>query len=367
MKAVIPSAAKKDNMFPFSETTPTGLLPVMGRPLTRHLVKSLREIGVDKIFIVVNHLASEFRDEYSEDEDVEIVLQEDLNGTAGSLEACGPIEEDFLVVNGDVTVSTGDLENLKKKFKNTDSKASVLAAGDDKPEKFGVLSITNDQVDELEEKPDNPDNVLVNSGIYMFDPEIFELISGMDNEEKSLTDAVRKFIDEEEMTFELISDYWLDIGTPKKLLKADEVKREHEITSTEISDEAKVHQEASIIGNAVVEEGAEILPGTVLEGEVFIGENSVIGPNTHIKNSSISQDNFLRPDSIIESLVSQGCVLDSGTNIEASIMGEESDVRAGTVLRESFIGARSYIEMNNSILGVKFVPDARTDISEISK
>ena len=367
MKAVIPSAVKKDSMFPFSETTPTGLLPVMGKPLTRHLVDSLREIGVDEIFIVVNHLASEFKEEYSEDEDINIVVQEELNGTAGSLEACGIIEEDFMVVNGDVAVSTADLKSLKRKFDNTDSKASVLAAGDDKPEKFGVLSITNDQIDELEEKPENPDNVLVNSGIYMFDPEIFDLISEMSNKEKSLTEAVRKFIEEDEMTFELISDYWLDIGTPKKLLKADEVKREHEITDTEISENAEVHEEASIIGKAIIEDGAEILPGTVIEGEAFIGENCVIGPNTHIKNSSVSEENFVRPDSVIGSIVSQGSVLDSGVNVEASILGEETDIRSGSVLRESFIGSRSYIEMNNSILGVKFVPDARTDLSEISK
>ena len=367
MKAVIPSAVKKESMFPFSEETPTGLLPVMGKPLTRHLVDSLREIGADEIFIVVNHQASEFEEEYSEDDDVNIIVQEELNGTAGALEACGRIEEDFLVVNGDVTVSTEDLESLRRKFVNTDSKASVLAAGDDKPEKFGVLSITNDQIDELEEKPEDPDNVLVNSGIYMFDPEIFELISEMDEGEKSLTDAVKEFIEDEEMTFELISDYWLDIGTPRKLLKADEVKREHEILETDISEKAEVHEKASIIGNAIIEDGAEVLPGTVIEGEVFIGEDCIVGPNTHVKNSSISNENFVRPDSVIESIVSEGCVLDSGVNVEASILDEETDIRAGSILRESFIGARSYIEMNNSIRGVKFVPDARTDISEISK
>ena len=366
MKAVIPSAVKKESMFPFSEETPTGLLPVMGKPLTRHLVDSLREIGADEIFIVVNHQASEFEEEYSED-DVTIIVQEELNGTAGALEACGKIEEDFLVVNGDVTVSTDDLESLKRKFVNTDSKASVLAAGDDKPEKFGVLSITNDQVDDLEEKPEDPNNVLVNSGIYMFDPEIFELISEMNESEKSITDAVKEFIEDEEMTFEIISDYWLDIGTPRKLLKADEVKREHEILETDISEEAEVHEKASIIGNAIIEDGAEVLPGTVIEGEVLIGEDCIVGPNTHLKNCSISNNCYIRPEAVIDSIVFEDTVLDSGVTLEASILGEETDVHAGTVLKESFIGARSFIEMNNSIKGVKFVPDARTDLSEISK
>lgn len=367
MKAVIPCAVKKDSMFPFSETKPTGLMPVMGRPLTRHLIESLRSIGIDEVFIISNHLQESFEEEFSEDSDVTVKRQEDLNGTAGALEVCEDIEEDFFVVNGDVAVSEQDLENLKKKFMQTDSKASILAAGEDNPEKFGVLSITNDQVDSLEEKPEDPDNVLVNTGIYAFKPEVMDIISQLEGETKSLTDAVREFIAEEEATFELISDYWIDVGEPKKLLKADQVKREHEINDIEISKEAQVHEEASIIGNAVIKKGAVLKPGTVLEGDVFIGENSQIGPNTHIKDSSISRNSIMRPESVISSIVFENGIMDSAVCVENCIFGEESDLRAGSVIRESFIGARSYIEMNNSIRGVKFVPDARTDLSEISK
>lgn len=367
MKAVIPCAVKKDSMFPFSETKPTGLMHVMGRPLTRHLVESLRSIGVDEVFIVANYRKEDFEEEYSKDDDVKIVEQEELNGTAGALEACPEMEEEFFVVNGDVAVSERDLENLRKKFGQTESKASVLAAGEDKPEKFGVLSITNDLVEGLEEKPENPDNVLVNTGIYVFDPEIMDVIAGLEGEKKYLTDALREFIGEDSATFELVEDYWVDVGEPKKLLKADQVKREHHINSKNISEDAKIYEEASITGNAVVEDGAVLKPGTVLEGDVYIGENSQVGPNTHIKNASISENSIVRPDSVISSIVCEDGILDSGVAVESSVLAEETNLRPGSILREAFIGARSYIEMNNSIRGVKFVPDARTDLSEISK
>jgi len=367
MKAVIPCAVKKDDMFPFSETKPTGLMPVMGRPLTRHLVESLREIGVEEICLVVNHMSREFKEEYSEASDVEIIVQEEINGTAGAVEACEDLNDDFMVVNGDVATSTKDLQNLKNKFENTGSKASVLAAGEDRPEKFGVLSITNDQVVGLEEKPENPDNVLVNTGVYVFSSSAFENIKDMEEGKKELTELLKNYISEEAVNFELVENYWMDIGTPKKLLKADQVKRENEITETKISEDADIHEEASVLGKAVVEPGAKLLPGTVLEGEIYIGENAVIGPNTHLKNCSISSDCYIRPDAVIDSIVFEDTVLDSGVTLEASVLGEEIDVHAGTVLKESFIGARSFIEINNSIKGVKFVPDARTDLSEISK
>jgi len=367
MKAVIPCAKKKDAMFPLSETKPTALMPVKGKPIIEHLIESLENSGVEEFYVVTKHLEEKFRERFEDREDINIVHQEDLTGTTSAIEVCEDLDEEFFVVNGDVIISGEDLENLKRKFENTDPKVSLLAAGEDKPEKFGVLSITNDEVTSIEEKPEEPDNSLVNTGIYIFKPEITEVIEDMDPGEKSLTDAVKNFVDEESATFELVEKYWVDIGTPKKLLKADSIKREYEIEGENIADSAEIHENADIIGNVEIGENAALKPGVVLEGDVFIGENTEIEPNTRIKNSSISENCVVGSDSVNSSLLFEENILDPSTVLERTIMGEESDVRPGTVLRESFIGARSYIEMNNSIRGVKFVPDARTDLDEISK
>lgn len=367
MKAVIPCAKKKDGMFPFSETKPTTLMPVMGKPIIDHLIESLESVGVDEFYVVANHMEEDLEEKFEDDGNVNIIHQENLTGTGAALELCEDLEEDFFVVNGDVVVSQRDLENLKKKFQQDGYKASLLAAGEEKPEKFGVLSITNDEVTGLEEKPEKPDNSLVNTGIYIFKPEIVEVLKDLDSEEKSVTDAVRKFAEEEAVNFELIEDYWLDIGTPKKLLKADRVKREFEINEEKIADSAEVHESAEILGNVRIEDDAVVKPGAVLEDDVFIGEGAEIEPNTHLKSSSVSGGSVIKADSVQDSLIFEECITDSGVSVEKSVLGEESDIRSGSVVRESFIGARSYIEMNNSIRGVKFVPDARTDLSEISK
>lgn len=367
MKAVIPCAKKKEALFPFSETKPTALMPVMGKPIIEHLMESLRETGVDEFYIVTNHLEESFREKFGEDSRVNIVHQEKLSGTASAIEECGDLEEEFFVVNGDVITSQEDLENLKTKFDNTNSKVSMLAAGEDKPEKFGVLSITNDQVTDLEEKPEEPENSLVNTGIYLFKPEITDIIGSMDSEEKYLTDAVKRFVEEEAATFELIENYWVDIGTPKRLLKADSVKREFEINGENIAKSAEVDQSTEIIGNVHIGEKSVVKAGAVLEGDVYIGEGVEVEPNTHIKNSTVCDSSVVSSSSVKTSLLFEDSILDPSTVIERTITGEESDVRGGTVIRESFIGARSYVEMNNSIRGVKFVPDARTDLNEISK
>ena len=364
MKAVIPCAKKKEGMFPFSETRPTALLSVRGEPVVKHIIRSLEEIGVDEIYLVTNHLEEQFEERFEEYTNINIIHQEKLGGTADAVKACDFIKEDFFVVNGDVMISGNDLQNLKDKHDESNGKASILAAHEDKPEKFGVLSIRHDQVNSISEKPEEADNSLVNSGIYVLGPEIFDTIAGL--ESSSLTDAVSELAESGEAYFEMIEDYWIDIGGPRKLQKADRLKRD-EITSTEIDPDAEISQSAEIAGDAVVEAGAEVKEGSVIEGKCFIGEDTVIGPNTVIRDSSIGDGCQVRNAEIDGSIVFEENIVDPFVMIEGCIIGEEGDFKSGSVIRESFIGARSFVDMNNSIRGVKFVPDARTDLSEISK
>lgn len=367
MKAVIPCALKEDSLFPFIESKPTGLMPVAGEPIVKHLVSELREIGVEEIYLVTNHREQMFEEEFCDSEDISTVTQEELNGTGGAVEECDFIDEEFVVVNGDVIVSENDLENLVEKHQGDQSSATVLATSEDSPEKFGVLSITNDEVVNLEEKPEEPENTLINTGIYVLTPEIFSVLEEMDDEEKSLAVAMKNLAEEKIVKYELIEDYWVDIGSLKDLWKADEVKREFLVEETVVSEDAEVHESAEITGEAVIEKGAEIRAGAIIEGKTIIKQDSRIGPNTTIRDSTIGARSQLRSADIDSSVLFESNIVDSFTSIENSVIGEESDIKSNSVIRESFIGPRSFIEMNNSVYGVKFVPDARTDLGEISK
>lgn len=367
MKAVIPCAKKEESLYPFIESKPTGLMPVAGKPIIKHLINDLQAVGVDDIYLVANHLEEMFVEEFEEYTNVNVVTQEELNGTGGAVETCDFIEDDFLVVNGDVIVSGKDLQQLVDKHEGKKSSATVLAATEDSPEKFGVLSITNDRVTGIEEKPDDPESTLVNTGIYVLTPEIFSILDSMEAKEKDLTDAVEQLIKDAEARFELIDNYWIDIGSPRKLWKADKVKREYLIEDTDIHEDAEVAENVDVLGDVVVKKDAEIKPGTVIEGKTIIGENCMVGPNTTIQDSTLNDNSSVRSANIESSVLFEKNIVDAFTSVEMSIVAEESDVKSNTVIRESFIGPRSFIEVNNSIYGVKFVPDARTDLSEISK
>ncbi|MFB6182463.1 MAG: sugar phosphate nucleotidyltransferase [Candidatus Nanohaloarchaea archaeon] len=365
MKAVIPCAKKKRGLFPFSETKPTALMPVAGKPIISHLIHNLQQIGVEEIYLVTNHLEQQFEEKFGEYTNVNIVHQEKLEGTASAIQECSFIDENFFVVNGDVLISQHDLKKLLENH-GENTQVSMLADKEDKPEKFGVLSITNDKVSEIYEKPEEPENPLVNTGIYIFTPEIFNAIKNLEDS-KDLTDAVKNFVPNRETRFEIVDDYWIDIGSPKKLWEADKIKREYEIQETQISDSAKIHDSVKIEGEAIIDERAEIKPNTVIEGKTYIGKETTIGPNTVVKDSSIHEASQLRNNEIENSLIFEENIIDPYTHLENTIIGEQCDIKPGTVIRESFIGGESFIEMNNSIYGKKFVPNARTDLSEITK
>jgi len=366
LKAVIPCAEKEENLFPFSESKPTALMPVMGKPLIEHNIEALKQNGVDEVYIVVNHLQEQFSNNFEDRKGVKIVHQEELDGTASAVNKCDFIQDDFIVMNGDVIVSENDITSLLDKFRET-GETSILATDEDAPEKFGVLSITNDEVDDIEEKPEEPENPLVNTGIYVFKNEIFNAINNLGEEDNSITDAVRNMIESEGARYELVQDYWIDIGDGRKLWKADQIKREYEIKQTDISKEAEVSEDANIEGKAVIEDDAEVRAGAVIEGDCYIGENTIIGANSHVRNSTVTAGSQLEQCSIEDCLVFEENIVDSFVAVENTVLAEECDIKSGTVIRECLIGPRSFIDMNNSIRGTKFVPDARTDLGEISK
>ncbi|MEF8880789.1 MAG: sugar phosphate nucleotidyltransferase, partial [Candidatus Nanohaloarchaea archaeon] len=361
MKAVIPCAKKKDDMFPLSKTTPTALMPVAGKPVIKHNIEALHKNGVDEIYIVANYKEEMFKEEFGGRTDVNLVHQEELGGTASAVNTCSFIEDDFIVVNGDVIVSERDIQRLIGKYRKK-NETSILATYENRPEKFGVLSIENDEVKGIEEKPEEPENPLINTGIYAFKPQIFDTIDSLDEDRKSITDAVQKTVDEKSAFFVIAENYWIDIGSGEKLWEADRIKRENIVEATDIHENAEISEEAAIDEDIMVKEGAKIEAGARIKGTCIIGKNCKIESGTIIKDSTVMDNTQLDNCSVENSLIFQENILDSFVAVEDCVLGEECDVKPGSVIRESLIGARSFVEANNSILGTKFVPDARTDI-----
>ena len=75
------------------------------------------------------------------------------------------------------------------------------------------------------EKPKNPPTNLAVTGIYFLTPKFFKIFSKLKpswRNELEITDALQIMLDEQnKISFEMITDYWKDTGTPNDIIHAN--------------------------------------------------------------------------------------------------------------------------------------------------
>lgn len=324
MKAVILAAGEGKRMRPLTRNRPKVMLTIGNRPILAHVIEHISNAGIDELILVVGYhgdtIIDYFKDGAKFGLKIEYVIQEERLGTAHAIGTAGSlIDERFLVLNGDVMVTSNQIKALL-----SHDEAVVMAAQQvDNPSQYGVLEINNDHVVRVHEKPDKPPTNLVNAGIYLFDPDVFKAIDSTPispRNEYEITSTIMNMIDSNvHVGYQVITEKWLDIGRPWDLLEANK-EFLNKITKNikgDIEDGVHIH------GSIVLESSARIRSGAYIEGPVIIGPNSDIGPNCYI-----------RPYTSI----GRGVRIGNGVEIKNSIIMDGTHVGHLSYLGDSIIG-----------------------------
>ena len=107
-----------------------------------------------------------------------------------------------------------------------DEGAKILLKKVPDPERFGVAEIKGNKIVKIEEKPKKPKSDLAVTGIYMYDPKVFEIIKTLKPSrrgELEITDVNNRYIEWGEMTFDVLDGWWTDCGTFDSLLRANKL------------------------------------------------------------------------------------------------------------------------------------------------
>lgn len=105
-----------------------------------------------------------------------IVTSEKKNGDA-LRHAKGKISSDFVVMSGDTYNYFNLKEMIEKHLKNGKiATIGLMSAGH--PGKYGTAILEGDLVTDFTEKPKRPESHIVNAGIYIFSPRIFQFMKG---------------------------------------------------------------------------------------------------------------------------------------------------------------------------------------------
>ena len=89
--------------------------------------------------------------------------------------------------------------------------------------RFGVASVDGERIVKIVEKPALPESDLVVTGFYMYDERVFDFIRGLEPSargEYEITDVNNAYISSDQMSFDVLTGWWTDAGTPASKLKA---------------------------------------------------------------------------------------------------------------------------------------------------
>lgn len=349
MKAVILTAGEGTRMRPLTTTRPKTMLITGGKPLIQYNIESLRDAGIKDITLVVGYKQEVIQDYFGDGSNfgvnINYSIQEGQLGTAHAISSAEEfIDESFIVLNGDIIVSYDLIRNLIEKYATRTSnkvKSVLTLIQVQNPSTYGIVSMTNDQITEIIEKPsieEAPSN-LANAGIYLFSLEIFDAIrkTGISSRgEYEITDSLKIELDEGYEILGLLSNEpWMDVGRPWELLSSnhDFLKNIEKNIDGEIEDNVTIH------GNITLGEGSIIRSGCYIEGPVFIGKNCDIGPNSYI-----------RPYTCICNSVSVG----NAVEIKNSIIMDRTNVNHLSYVGDSVIGVDCNLGAGTNLANLRF-------------
>jgi bifunctional UDP-N-acetylglucosamine pyrophosphorylase/glucosamine-1-phosphate N-acetyltransferase len=196
---------------------------------------------------------------------------------------------------------------------------------------LGVVELSEGKIVHIYEKTTESPSHVVNAGVYLFTPDIFDAISHTPKSprgEYEITDSLQLMIDEGCYVGYQDISHWLNLTYPWDLLLANEylLKDIESRNLGEIEDNVVMKGQVSIGENTIVRSGSYIV------GPVIVGQNCDIGPNCYIRpHTSIGDD--CRIGSAVEvknSIIMKSSKIPHHNYVGDSIIGERCNLGAGT-------------------------------------
>jgi len=238
MKGVILAGGLATRLRPLTLVTNKHLLPIYNKPMIYYPLEAMKAAGIKEVLITSSpdhsgHFANLLKS--GEDFDLQLYYAVQKNPKGGIADAIALAEkfaqgQKVLVVLGD-NIFNFDLKKAVERFEKKERGAMVFGVRmPTECGQYGVIEVSEDgKVLSIEEKPKNPKSNIAQTGIYMYDPKVFEYIrklSPSQRGELEVTDLNNFYLREESMGCEII-DWWVDAGTSfDELLRANNLVAE---------------------------------------------------------------------------------------------------------------------------------------------
>ena len=231
MKGIILAGGNGTRLHPLTKITSKQLLPIYNKPMIFYPLETLLKARIKDILIVTGgeHIGDFFR-LLGTGKDwgahFSYKNQEGNTGTGAALLLAEDFarDEEFMVILGD-NVVTEDVGRFVREFKDEKEKfkSKILVAKVKDPEKYGVVEFKNKRIINIIEKPRRPVSNYVNTGLWMFLPEVFQLLKDLKKSprgEYEVTDVLSRYARLGVLSYSILKSHWTDAGSFESLYNA---------------------------------------------------------------------------------------------------------------------------------------------------
>ena len=219
-QAMILAAGKGTRLRPLTLETPKPLVKVGGQPLIVWHIKALKAAGITDITINASWLADKLMDTLDDGSQYGVKLHwsveddEPLETAGGIFQALqtGKLrDEPFILVNSDVW-TTFDFARLQDYTLGADQRAHLLLIDNPEHNNGGDFAINNGLASE---QPIADADKYTFAGISVVSP---RLVDGLATGQPApLAPLLRQAMLKFQVTAEVMTDNWIDVGTPERL------------------------------------------------------------------------------------------------------------------------------------------------------
>lgn len=232
MKGVVLAGGLGTRLRPLTSITNKHLLPIYKKPMIYYPIEMLVEAGIRDIMIVTGgNSAGDFLRLIGNGEEFGLsrINYAYQKGEGGIAEALGLArefvgDERVVVVLGDNILQNGIRKGVEA-FRQQEIGSRIFLKSVEHPWEYGIAEVEGSKIRKIIEKPTNPPSDLAVIGVYMYPPDVFEIVDTLKPSgrgELEITDVNNAYIERGTMEYELVEGWWLDAGeNHEALLKAN--------------------------------------------------------------------------------------------------------------------------------------------------
>lgn len=371
MKAMILGAGKGTRVQPITHEIPKPMIPLVRKPVMAYLVELLKKHGVDEIMVNTSHLAPIIENYFRDGEQFGVSMAYSYEGyikdgvavsaavgSAGGMKKIqdfsGFFDETFIVLCGDAWIDL-DISKALEIHRQQRAIASVIVreVPSDEVFKYGIVQLDgNNRILQFQEKP-APEHALsniANTGIYIFEPEIFDYIPSRTTFDIG-SELFPKLVTEGIPFFAINLPFqWLDIGNIQDVWTVTSKVLSGEVEGFKMPGKEVMpgiytginmsinFQDVNIVPPVYIGGSTKIEAGATIVGPAVIGANCVVESGAVVKNCIVEDYTHLSSMANLEGQIIFGSrcidpILETQVDIaEASLEYMIDDVRKSAVL-----------------------------------